>query len=360
MSVFVKFISLLYLKYFFIVFFALELFFVGIDLLRSLDSLPASANLVVLYLAFSASIGVGFILPLSVVLAFIICALGLIRSGELVAFYALGISKNAFIKPIFLLGILISFCFVVFQSTPLAYAKDYQNLLGRLESKNEMGNLSTIFVKYQNKFIYFLGFDRTKHTALLGHIFELDGSKLISKLDGFNITFKNGKWYSQNTTKTTLPAKIEFGKSGYKVENIGEYEILEGFEPEILSNLNRAATSYSIPHAIATIAQVKDESINLALIKSSLYLSVFFPFFAPFMVVILYYYLPVMARFSGLALLSFGFVVATLCAWGVIYALSRLANSGTLSPELGIIAPVLCFGAFALYKYKKEKSLIQV
>ena len=72
MKVFIKYISFIYLKYFFIVFLALELFFVAIDVLNNLALLPKSANLAVLFVVFSAASAVPFLLPLSLVFALII------------------------------------------------------------------------------------------------------------------------------------------------------------------------------------------------------------------------------------------------------------------------------------------------
>ena len=48
MSLFARYIGGLYLKYLFVLFVSLECFFVAIDLVKYLDELPNSANLVVL------------------------------------------------------------------------------------------------------------------------------------------------------------------------------------------------------------------------------------------------------------------------------------------------------------------------
>ena len=72
-SVFFRFISAIYLKSFFIIFFALVGFFVGVDLLINFKDLPNSANLILLYVLFLACMAVSYVLPLSLVFALVLC-----------------------------------------------------------------------------------------------------------------------------------------------------------------------------------------------------------------------------------------------------------------------------------------------
>ncbi len=51
MKLFSKYTGLVYLKYFIIIFMALELFYIGIDTLTNLKDFPKSANLQLIYLS---------------------------------------------------------------------------------------------------------------------------------------------------------------------------------------------------------------------------------------------------------------------------------------------------------------------
>ena len=354
MKVFIKYISFIYLKYFFIVFLALELFFVAIDVLNNLALLPKSANLVVLFVVFSAASAVPFLLPLSLVFALIISLILLLRSGELVAFYALGVSKNALIKPVFIISCVITGLFVLLQCTPAAYAKDVKNSILELNSKNFF-SFNSAFIKNKNNFIYFATIDELNKTAPFAYIFEIEDAKLVKKVLAMDVSFSKDKWIAKTAYTQILPTDLALGKTALSYEASMNYEVLEGFEPRLLSNLNRSATSYSIIHAIATIYQTIGDNINIALIKTSLYLSIFFPFFAPFGLLALYYYAPAIPRYSNLALLGFGFVISTLCVWGLLYVLSRLSSSGTLNAELAIIAPIVVLGSFAYIKFRQAR-----
>ena len=94
MSIFFHFISFIYLKNFFILFFALVGFYCGIDLLLNFKDLPASANLILLYVLFVGFSAVTYILPISLIFALVLSFLTMIRNNEFVSLYALGLSKN--------------------------------------------------------------------------------------------------------------------------------------------------------------------------------------------------------------------------------------------------------------------------
>ena len=72
MKIFQKYIGWTYFKYFFILFVALEFFYVGIDVLTNLKDFPQSANLGLLYIAITAVAAITYTLPLSLVFALII------------------------------------------------------------------------------------------------------------------------------------------------------------------------------------------------------------------------------------------------------------------------------------------------
>jgi len=104
MKLYARYVGWVYIKSFFIVFLALELFYVGIDLLTNLKDLPPSANLQLLYVGLTSLSAISYVLPLSLIFALIILHVNMVRSNELISFYALGISKNKLILPPFLIA----------------------------------------------------------------------------------------------------------------------------------------------------------------------------------------------------------------------------------------------------------------
>ena len=84
-------------------------------------------------------------------------------------------------------------------------------------------------------------------------------------------------------------------------------------------------------------------------------LAVFAPFFAPFMVLIIYYFLPVTGRFFNLALKSFIFTIASLCVRGALFVMMRFARNGVVSPEIGVLLPIILLGTYAFYLHFKSR-----
>lgn len=349
MKLFSKYSASVYLKYFFIIFIALELFYIGIDTLTNLKDFPKSANLQLIYIALTSLTAVNYVLPLSLIFALIVSKINMIRSNELISFYSLGINKNSLIMPPFIISLIITFIYICLSATPFAYARDYQkNLINFGNSERSSEN---IFLKYENKFIYIKKLYPEKNTAEDIKIFEIIDGRIINQIVAKEATFTNNSWKLYDATITTLPKDLQLGNNGYIKEIKKEIVILNGFKPKTIEKIYRSNSNYSIIDAIDSIRTLKNEKINLNNIKSTLYSLLFFPLFAPLMVLILYYYLPITGRFFNLALASFIYIIVTLCLWGILFALIRFSSNGVLSPEIGIILPIFLLMAFGIKKF---------
>jgi lipopolysaccharide export system permease protein len=92
-------------------------------------------------------------------------------------------------------------------------------------------------------------------------------------------------------------------------------------------------------------------------VKSVLYKTIIYPFFVPFVVIIIFFFVPISPRFLNVTLFSFGALLSTLLVWGMFYTLIQLSNAQTVSGEVGIILPVLLLGLTSVIVwYKKGKS----
>lgn len=350
MKLFARYTSAVYLKYFFIIFIALELFYVGIDTLTNLKDFPKSANLALIYVSLTALTAVNYVLPLSLIFALIVSKINMIRSNELVSFYSLGISKNALIMPPFLISLFITFFYIFLSSTPFAYARDYQKNLMNFQSPSSISK-NSIFLKYENKFIYIESLLPEIGVANNVKIFETTDSEITSKIFAKKADFKDNIWVLKGVSIITLPQNLDLNKSGYTKTEEKELLVLNGFKPKTIDNIYQSNSNYSIVDAIDSLLALKKENLNLNKIKSTLYSLLFFPLFAPLMVMILYYYLPVTGRFFNLALASFIHIIVTLCLWGVLFVLIRFSSNGVIIPEIGIIAPIILLAIFAFKKF---------
>lgn len=347
MNLYARYVGWLYFKYFMILFVALTLFYVGIDILTNLKDMPASANLKLLYFGLTSLTAVNYVLPLALIFALITSKFSMIRSNELVSFYALGIDKNRLIKPPFYIALAITFIYVGLNFTPFAYAYEYGRNIVKLSNLSRTS--SDIFLKFEGKFVYMDSLNTISGEAKDVRIFDINGSNLRSATFGESAKFIDNAWLLKNAKIVNLPQNIKLGEKGLDIKTPSELKTLENFKPKTIESASAESSAITIPDAVDYILAFKDEGIGLNSTKTTLYNLAFAPFFAPFMVLIIYYFLPVTGRFFNLALKSFIFTIASLCVWGALFVMMRFARNGVVSPEVGVLLPIILLGAYAFY-----------
>ena len=347
MNLYARYVGWLYFKYFMILFIALTLFYVGIDILTNLKDMPASANLKLLYFGLTSLTAVNYVLPLALIFALITSKFSMIRSNELVSFYALGIDKNRLIKPPFYIALAITFIYVGLNFTPFAYAYEYGRNIVKLSNLSRTS--SDIFLKFEGKFVYVDSLNPISGEAKDVRIFDINGSDLRSATFGESAKFIDNAWLLKNAKIVNLPQNIKLGEKGLDIKTQSELKTLENFKPKTIESASAESSAITIPDAVDYILAFKDEGIGLNSTKTTLYNLAFAPFFAPFMVLIIYYFLPVTGRFFNLALKSFIFTIASLCVWGALFVMMRFARNGVVSPEVGVLLPIILLGAYAFY-----------
>ncbi|MFV0481698.1 MAG: LptF/LptG family permease [Campylobacteraceae bacterium] len=343
----------LYLKNFFVIFFALAFFYVGIDYITNLKDLPNSANIHILYLIFNLMSSVNYVLSLSIVFAMILTKFSMIRSNELVSLYSIGVSKNALIVPIFLTSLFITCLYFALNMTSFANSQEYRS---NILDNGQVGSISSdLFLKYNNQYIYFKTLDPLRQEALHVKIFNVQNNELQETITAQKATFKNNIWVLENVQKTYKPVIEGNLNASLNIESLDRLEALKDFRPKIMENVHEGKSSLSILDAIEAISFFKEQGINTTSIKANLYLLVFFPLYAPLMVLILYYFLPMSGRFFNLALTSFTFVFITLVGWGVLFVMGRFSANSVFIPEVGVIVPIFILGIYAIYLYNKNR-----
>lgn len=347
MNLYARYVGWLYFKYFMILFVALTLFYIGIDILTNLKDMPASANLKLLYFGLTSLTAVNYVLPLALIFALITSKFSMIRSNELVSFYALGIDKNRLIKPPFYIALAITFIYVGLNFTPFAYAYEYGRNIVKLSNLSRTS--SDIFLKFEGKFVYVDSLNPISGEAKDVRIFDINGSDLRSATFGESAKFIDNAWLLKNAKIVNLPQNIKLGEKGLDIKTPSELKTLENFKPKTIESASAESSAITIPDAVDYILAFKDEGIGLNSTKTTLYNLAFAPFFAPFMVLIIYYFLPVTGRFFNLALKSFIFTIASLCVWGALFVMMRFARNGVVSPEVGVLLPIILLGAYAFY-----------
>ncbi|EOJ7863003.1 LptF/LptG family permease [Campylobacter jejuni] len=352
MWIFFRFISGIYLKNFFIIFLSLLGFYCGIDLLLNFNDLPDAANLSLLYVIFLAFSAVTYVLPVSLIFALVLSLVSMIRANEFVSLYALGLSKNLVIIFPFLWALFFCFVYVGLNFTPFAYANDYKrNILKNGTIMNQSGE---VFLKFNNNFVYISKINNGQNSAQNIKIFNINDLNLSSFVSAKNAHFEGESWILRDGNITLLPKNYELANDGLKIQDFSELKSLEGFKPKIIEGV-ASNSDYSISDALESFELFKAQNVNTDTLKINLYKFVFTPFFAPFLMLIMYYFFPVIARFFNLAIVAFVAFVATLMIWGVLFLLTRLSENSVIASEIGIVVPIIILGCLSAYMYYKHR-----
>ena len=353
MNLYAPYVGWLYFKYFIILFFALVSFYVGIDILTNLKDLPTSANLKLIYVGLISMGAVSYVLPLSLVLALILSKFSMIRNNELVSLYSLGITRNELIKPPFFIALAITLVYIGLNFTPFAYSQEFgRNLVKTSQISNTS---SDIFVKFEGKFIYIGKLNPLSGEARDVRIFDINDSGLNSASFGTEAKFINGGWEIKDVNLTVLPQSIKLGGEGLQKSDFEKLKILENFKPKVIEHAAVGSSAVSILDALDFIFAFKDEGVGLNSAKTALYSLAITPFFAPLLVLIIYYFLPMTGRFMSLALTSFIFTIVSLCVWSVLFVLIRFAQNDIIIPEIAILIPIFLLLCFANYLYFRNR-----
>lgn len=352
-----KYISYHFLKYFFIILFALVLFAVGFEYTsKSLDSI-GSANLLLIFLVYKSFFAIDMLLPISLIFAMISTKIFLIRSNALVSFYSLGYSRIQILKPFVVVSVGITLIYVLLHiSSAFSRANEHAN---NIEDNSEyLSPTRDLFFAYKDKFVYFSKMQPLRSRAYDVRVFSASKGSLKKVIVASSAVYKEDDfWHIKNANIINKPQDMSFDSLGIKVTSKKDIKLLEGFKPKILDQVYEGKVSFSIIDAFETLFILKDENVNLNTIKGTLYKMIIYPFFAPSLVVIIFFFVPMSARFLNISLFSFGAIIATLLFWGVMFMLSELVKNKMIPGEVGIVTPVVILMIIAFRQWQKHRYI---
>jgi lipopolysaccharide export system permease protein len=347
-----KYLLVKYLKYFFIILISLEIFFMGFDFLQYLDKLPKSANLQLLYLLYNGFFILTITLPLSILFAWIVTLTFLIKENTLISFYALGVSRSAVILPIVGISIVLTSILLIFQSTEMAYANEQKSKI--LKNNFFVNEKSNILLKYNNNFVYFQKLYPLEKKAENVKIFKLEEGQLVEAILAKTAFYQDNRWYVTDAKIISKPKEISLNNSKLTVTSEKSLYTLEGFKPEIISNVYQAKIEYSIADAIYTILLFEKQNLNTDKIRAILYAKLFVPYFVIPLLILFFAYSEVSGRyFKTGQFISIGILLA-LGIWGLFFLFQKIATANLLTPELVILAPLTILYIYSIVIYKKR------
>lgn len=349
-----KYISFHYIKYFIIILSALVLFLVGFDYMGNTEKLELSANLFIIYLVYKSFFAIDMLLPVSLVFAMISTKILLIRSNALVSFYSLGYSRIDILKPFVVVSTIIILIFIYLHSiSNFARADEFAKNIRK--NAQYLSPTRDLFFTYKDKFVYFSKMLPLQESAEDVRVFSFNGNSLKEVLIASKALYRDDAWQIKSADVITKPDEVNFNSLGIKVDEHKDLKILEGFRPKMLDQVYEGKVNFTIKDAIDAYMLLKEQKINTDVVKSSLYKIFFYPFFVPFAIVIIFFFVPLSARFLNISLFSFGAISASLLVWAILFTLIELSSHKVLPSEIGIAAPVLILFALALRQWRKHR-----
>jgi len=349
-------ISFLYLKYVLIIVSALVLFFVGFDVMDNMSGLPDSANLKLLYALFRSYYALDILFPVSLIFAMIAAKIALIRSNALVAYYSLGYSKADVLRPFSLIATLLILIFILLHFyAPFAKGKEYSDNI--YSHKINGAPTENLFFTYEDYYVYFKELHPLQQRAKGIRVFKLEANDLHEVIVSKEARYIDNHWVLETAHKLVKPHNVGLKSEGIATSEEEDLRLLKDFRPEILDQVYEGSSTYTIMDAFDAMELLDEQNINTDKVKSVLYKTIIYPFFVPFVVIIIFFFVPISPRFLNVTLFSFGALLATLLIWGIFYTLIQLSNAQTISGEIGIVLPVVLLGlSSVLVWYKKGKT----
>jgi lipopolysaccharide export system permease protein len=351
-----NYIALHYLKYFLIILMALSAFLVGFDYIGNAEKLNISANLLLIYLVYKAFFAIDMLLPLSLVFGMISTKIFLIRSNALVSFYSLGYSRVDILRPFVVVSVLVTMLFISLHSlSSFSRADEFSNNIRK--NAQYLNPTKDLFFAYEGKYVYFSELLPLQEKALGIRVFTVKDNSLKSVLEASNATYRNHAWCIKKADIITKPDDLSFKSRGIKVTSTHDLKILSGFRPKMLDQVYEGKVNFTIKNAIDAIKLLDHQKIDTSTIRGALYRIFIYPFFAPCLIVIIFFFVPISVRFLNVSLFSFGAILSTLLVWGILFMLIELSNNKTISSEVGVIMPIVILFLLAIWQWRSHERL---
>jgi lipopolysaccharide export system permease protein len=349
-----RYIASHYIKYFLIILVALVLFLVGFDYMDNASRLSRSANLVVIYLVYKSFFAIDMLLPLALIFGMITTKIHLIRSNALVSFYSLGYSRVDILKPFVIVSSVVVVIFISLHSlSSFSRADEFSNNIRK--NAEYLSPTRDLFFIYEDKYVYFSKMLPLQEKAEGIRVFTIKNKSLKEVLMAKESFYRDGYWHIKDADIIIKPDKIDFESLGIKLTHKNDFGILKGFRPKMLDQVYEGKVNFTIKNAIDAIVLLDKQNININSIKSALYKIFIYPFFVPCLVVIIFFFVPVSARFLNISLFSFGAILITLLVWGILFMMIELSNNKTISSEIGVVMPVAILFLIALRQWRRYR-----
>jgi len=346
---FFKYVALHYVKHMLIILMGLTGLFTGLDYLINGSSL-SSFNIKVLYAFSKWQESLNLLYPLAIIFGAVWTYISFVKNHTLSSFYALGISRKEFLKPFLVVSISTYLFFLALNFSAFATANDTANSV----QKNQYGVSKTedLFFKYDNSFVYIGALIPQRYKIENLTIFKMKDNRVIETFTSPEAWYNIHEWVAFNVLKKTKVID-KLGNQHLKVEKIVRLHTLRDYQPKILKSIYDGK-QLTLDQAIMAKRLLKNQGLSTEALRADIYNKTVLPLFSIALIIILILSFPFHARYMNISATSMKALGGTLFTWGILFALHRIGENGTIIPELAIILPIVFLFLYAGYIFTKS------
>ncbi len=323
----------------------------GLDYMENADKLSSSANLLLIYMVYKSFFAIDMLLPISLVFGMISTKLFLIKSNALVSFYSLGYSRVDILKPFVFVSSVIILLFISLHLSP-SFARAGEFSKNIRNNAEYLSPTKDLFFTFEKQFIYFSKLLPIQKKAEGIRVFNIKDGTLKEVLVAKSAIYKDNNWHIKDADILLKPDDIGFNSTGIKLVNKSDLEILHGFRPKMIDQVYEGKVNFTIMDAIEAYKLLNTQNFSTNNIEGALYKIFIYPFFAPSLIIIIFFFVPISVRFLNVSFFSFVAILSTLLIWGILFMLTELANNKTIPNEVGILAPIVILMLIAFRQYR--------
>jgi len=332
---------------------AVTLMLTLIDYLKHANEITAGGNQAILYLFYTWEFRLSQFYPLAIVFAGVLTYMSLVHNHAWVSLHTFGYTRKQLFMPFFLPASILYIALLFLQTGEFSYAREKAwAILHHTQSARIVDDL---FFKYNDSFVYVKRLDPIQKVLEDVTVFTLKQRRVTSAITLRYAKFDGIQWVADHAVLTKKRYSEQGKLSGFQRETLKDYKLLKGYKPKVIE-LIYEGDSLSLRDAINTYVVLKKQGLDADKIKSSFYSKVFFPLFSLAILTILFFKTPYFARYMNREWIWTLALGGTLVLWGLLYALYSLSASGTVSPDLAILFPIVLLLAYALTLFIKGTS----
>jgi len=348
-----KYIALHYVKNMLIILLGLSGLFTGLDYLMNSSDL-SSFNIKILYAFSKWQESLNLLYPLAIIFGGIWTKIAFIKQNIIGSFYALGVTRKEFFKPFFVVGILTYALFLALNFTSFSTANDTAMMV----KKHQYGISKTedLFFKYNENFVYIGALIPERYKIEDLTIFKMEGNEVVEIFSAKEAWYNIYEWVAPNVIKKSR-IKSTLGEEYLKVENIKLLHTLKDYQPKILKSIYNGK-KLTLSESFKAKILLENQGLQTETLRADIYTKIFMPLFSIALLMIIIFTFPFHARYMNIGATTMKALVGTLFTWGILFALQRIGENGTLAPELAIILPIFILWSYAIYSLRQSDSKI--